>query len=368
MLGAIIGDLAARTYKEDRQLFYSELFSEQADFSVYGHALLKAMSRNVLSDKSIDVSLIGSPYKLQYRGQWLMWQIMAAWNNEDLRVMPEFHSNSIDKDDQYARMFVRDIIRSLRAGKSKNETLHAVQSFEHMFNNWDWRNPKEEERLTTYVFKAWECFSNGFDFTSSIHNAMKCDGDKHLMGALTGAFASAMYGCRHSFIKKKYAVDNKTTIVLQGKVELAIENCYHYALARECDRESAYRRPFFPKNHSLTNVEWHHFTPVENPFGEILFTEDQYKRILRSSPTGWECRYGLYLDDGWIYIYRSGYLLGRFRLEPFREDWKISSLQHSGEQSYEILCLGLCCALLEGCDLRRFPHLDRLRETVQLAL
>ncbi len=361
MLGAIIGDLAARTYKENRELFYSELFSEQADFSVYGHALLKAMSRNVLSDRSIDVSPIGSPYKLQYRGQWLMWQIMDAWNMIELKDMPQFYS--IDKDEQYARMFVLEIIRSLRSGKSKRETFLTVQSFENMFNNWDWRNPKESEKLTTFVFRAWECFSKGFDFTSSIHNAMKCSGDKHLMGALTGAFASAMYGCRHSFIKKKYAADNKTTIELLGKVEVAIENYYHYALGRECDKEGEYRRAFFPKNYSLTNVEWHHFTPVENPFGELLFTDAQYRRILRSSPTGWECRYGLYLDDGWMYIYRSGYLLGRFRLERFGEDWKITSLQHSGEQSYGILCVGLSCALIEGCDLKGFRCLEEIQET-----
>lgn len=37
------------------------------------------------------------------------------------------------------------------------------------------------------------------------------------------------------------------------------------------------------------------------------------------SPTGWDNRYGLYLDDGWMYVYRSGCLIGRFQLKERSE-------------------------------------------------
>ena len=35
------------------------------------------------------------------------------------------------------------------------------------------------------------------------------------------------------------------------------------------------------------------------------FSPEEYRRHIRSSHTGWEYRYGIYLDDGWVYVYRN---------------------------------------------------------------
>ena len=47
MIGAIIGDLAAWTYENDRDLFWKQLISNDAkemELSVYGHAYFRAAS------------------------------------------------------------------------------------------------------------------------------------------------------------------------------------------------------------------------------------------------------------------------------------------------------------------------------------
>ena len=55
----------------------------------------------------------------------------------------------------------------------------------------------------------------------------------------------------------------------------------------------------------------------------------QMKRIRLSHDTGWEARYGIYLDDGWYYVYRSEILLNRFLIEPATENtYCISRVQY----------------------------------------
>ncbi len=108
-------------------------------------------------------------------------------------------------------------------------------------------------------------------------------------------------------------------------------------------------RVFFPKNSALTNVERHHFIEVVNPFSCIHFTARQYTAILEAFYTGWECRYGFYLDNGWIYVYRSFVLIGRFKLYRQDNECRIAELQMSGERPFGDLCVAICSALNDGC-------------------
>lgn len=57
-------------------------------------------------------------------------------------------------------------------------------------------------------------------------------------------------------------------------------------------------------------------------------------------------RYGLYLDDGWMYVYRSKLLIGRFRLKHDGENWMMTTdTQLSGERSWDDSYLALSCVL-----------------------
>lgn len=144
------------------------------------------------------------------------------------------------------------------------------------------------QKPTVFVFKAW-------DFTSSIHNAARWpDVDRHLLCSLTGALAEAMYGCEYRLLKEKYGSNWYNSIVYPDAINEGILRIKDYQYEN---------RNFFPKNSALTNV--------------------------------WEYRYGIYLDDGWVYVYRSAVLLARFRYVLEDRFYTIKDVQKS-DQSQEV--------------------------------
>ncbi len=63
MIGAIIEDLAAWTYENDRDTFWEQLISynyDKIELSLYGHAYFRAASLNVLSVPNQDASIARS--------------------------------------------------------------------------------------------------------------------------------------------------------------------------------------------------------------------------------------------------------------------------------------------------------------------
>ena len=106
--------------------------------------------------------------------------------------------------------FIRDLweITHLNTNKKVN-ILYGLPDIEDIYRKFipgDIEIADENIGLLTYIFRAWDSFYRAFDYTSTIHNAMKWPGDKHLTASIAGAFADAMYGCEMSFIKKKYAI------------------------------------------------------------------------------------------------------------------------------------------------------------------
>lgn len=351
MIGALIGDLAAWSWENDKELFYTQLVSYDIKPSVYGRAFLNAASRNLLSNQENSVEPEGKPYSITYNAEWLMWTVVEIWQDKNqLSDMPHFWNLNF-KEAHHVRHIIYSLVYALRNGTTKSEAFHIEPLMHNLMKVFPWRYDVEPSKLTllSYVFRAWDSFYRGFDFTSSIHNAMKWTGDKHLLGTLTGVFADAMYGCEFNLIKEKYAKgkDVRTQIPILCYTE---HHGYHYALAQEMMKISKNERTFFPKNQALTNVERHQWKPVSNPFDHILLTKEQRDRILLSAPTNWECRYGLYLDDGWIYSYRSGVLIGRFQLKEYDGIWRFDNLQ-LGERNFKELCMAMNNAIYEGCGI-----------------
>ncbi len=354
MIGALIGDLAAWTYEHNNQMFFKQLVADHggdAELSVYGKALLNAASYNLLVCPWIKTDYEVTKDRDGYVGQWLMWQIVAAWKDiNKLNAMPDCYA--LEKEEAYAKRFVNDLIRALRNGSSKSEAYYSTWAFEDLSKTWKWKtnNSTGNIGLLTYIFRAWDSFYRAFDYTSTIHNAVKWPGDKHLTAAIAGAFADAMYGCEISFIKEKYAKDKEPyhSIVIGGVGE---KNGYHHALIREMFDYSFNQRSFYPKNCALTNVELHRWQPVLNIFENISFSEEEYMDILKSARTDWDCRYGMYLDDGWIYVYRSHVILGRFQMQKLEDCWFIINPQLSGEMPFKYFCLAIGCAMSDGCRL-----------------
>lgn len=358
MLGAVIGDLAAWTFEHDRVLFYRQLLSKQAELSVFGHAFMKACSHNIINDERILAEPMGSPANVTiYGGQHLMWMIVEAWfDNKPLRFLPQFYS--LEKESYYAVKYIKDIIKLLKEGKTKSETFHAVgNAFQTIIKSWEWKNECKADSLLKCVFRAWDSFYRAFDFTSSMHNAMRWTDHRQLTAVLTGAFASAMYGCEYGFIKAKYAstYENMSFNLLQllsSIIETKYD--YHHYICTEASKSSNEQRVFFPKNNSLTNVERHTWRRIKNLFDKEALSNEEKDKLLRAGYTGWDNRYGLYLDDGKVYLYRSGCLLGRFTLaRRHKGDWCICEIELSGEKDYKLFWIGMEEALNGTCGINK---------------
>ena len=83
---------------------------------------------------------------------------------------------------QCKRMFLSQIVTLLRQGETKDEMYKELGLvFNGCRKEWNWQ---EENGILSYLLRAWDAFYRAFDFTSAIHNAMKMNGDRHLMGLL----------------------------------------------------------------------------------------------------------------------------------------------------------------------------------------
>ena len=72
---------------------------------------------------------------------------------------------------------------------------------------------------------------------------------------------------------------------------------------------------------------------------------DSYRKVLFAFHTDWENRFGFYLDNGWIYCYRSGFCLGRFRFVRQGMLYIVSDVQQTvGLSGGKNLEEGLVCA------------------------
>ena len=85
---------------------------------------------------------------------------------------------------------------------------------------------------------------------------------------------------------------------------------------KSADKEPKYRAPvgIFTKGEKVLSKEGFkragegYYRDYEKEISETelpKWTEEEYRRHIRSSYTGWEYRYGIYLDDGWVYVYRN---------------------------------------------------------------
>ena len=360
MLGAVIGDLGAWTYLNENSLFYSQLVAGKScgpELSPYGHAILRAASKNVYLDTRVDAGPISRPEDgIVHKGEWLMWQIVAAWcDKEQPNEMPQFWD--LDKEESYAKHFIHGLINELRNGATKSEAYHRVCSFEDLSKTWHWRDvydngKKIEHGLLTYIFRAWNAFYLGFDFTSTIHNAVKWPDDKALTCAIAGAFASAFYGSRYNLIKKKYAKDGEFCKTFH--IDNIIARCgYNEQLCAKIERFSDWTRAFIPKNNARTNVERHRWTDLVC-IDYIEFTEKEKSAIYHSE---YCClgddQFDLYKDGDWFYVCKGGVIYGRFQMKVKAENglWLIVKCQVSDECPEPGFFAGLNSALRQQCHI-----------------
>lgn len=354
MTGAVIGDLAAWTWEHDRTCFYERLVSSDARLSGYG------LFPIVMWEKINDYGLIhknrmyvkigkalmhARPAGINIPDSWRIWG-MSEYDNPmpfDLKIAlissAFIDSGFLSKEQQqqldwvsffhggkqeYYASNIMVIIRKLNEGATKDECIEGIPS--PLINYYQSGKSHAWKDYLEYITFAWRCFYYSWDFTSALYNAAKCSANRHLAMMITGAFAEAMYGCTYSMTKQKFG----------GRYELieipATLPTNFIDQLNEIKAIEYQERHFFKKNDALSNVERYNWTDVENPYSDQVIDRVFKKTMMRAYFTGWENRYGVYLDNGWFYVYRSHYILLRYKLLAQSDNtFRISNLQISND-------------------------------------
>lgn len=314
MTGAIVGDLAAWTWLNDHDAFYPRLISDKAKTSASSETIFTA-SNALLGNPEIEREKYEQLFRPKVGEErcydTLMRAIVIGWLYEEHQLSDNVQKYSLheEKEDWYAAHFLAKLICALRNGATKKAAAQVahIDTFRSFTKQDHW---KTGCGTLSMLVRAWMAFYDAFDFTSALHNAMKLPGDKYVNGILVGSLAEAMYGCEVMMLKKKYCANKETIhkIELPKEIEDRLINIKRYEQSI---------RMFFPKNAATTNVERHQWVEAQlpDPWNKQKFGEEMHRRILKAFYPGWDDRYGLYFDDGWIYGYRSGFLLSRFQMK-----------------------------------------------------
>lgn len=326
MIGAFIGDLAAWTWNHEQRKFYPLLFSDVAQKSDYtdlmlhtAKYLLQYPSITRVEFMRIHQSYYGVNNAKANAEYDLLRAIVIGWIYDADEISSAIHKYCIldDKEELYASHFMANLIYKLRTGFTKKDAAQVefCGTFRSFTKQEHW---KTGDGVLSYLVRAWMSFYDAFDFGSTIHNAVKKQGNLTLNCILAGALADAMYGCGEYFVKKKF--EGGRYIERLDFVDNSI-----YSLIGS-------KRTFFPKNNARTNVERHFWYDAPCPFSDKLITTELKRRITKAFYTDWENRFGFYLDDGWFYVYRSFILLSRFKLKELPDStFRISNYQKSDE-------------------------------------
>ncbi len=236
MIGVVIADLAAWTYEHDRKCFYEKLVSPEA--RLYGFGLLvlsmwKTINEGGLIIKHRFYSEIGKALahadleSVEMPTEWRHWGqsdyespipsdlntalivsaimdsgFLSEERHSQLDWASFFHG---DKQEYYAT-YLMTILRHLNEGKTKDEAIADIPN--PVINYYPSGIEHKWKELLEYTTFAWRCFYYSWDFTSAIHNAAKCTGNRRLAMVLTGAFAGAMYGYTYNLIKQKFKAED----------------------------------------------------------------------------------------------------------------------------------------------------------------
>lgn len=165
-------------------------------------------------------------------------------------------------------------------------------------------------------------FLDSVDFESAIRLAVSLGGDSDTLACITGGIAEAFYGMNNNLPESTIAsydhIDFREKVLKKLPVDLSrVANEFN-------DRFVKRNKQFWAKNESATvwgKVDW-----IESKSEDKVLDEVSYKSFLKGYAPDWDMRFGVYSEDGWNYIYRSHYLLRKFRFQK-----QIDGLYHLAE-------------------------------------
>lgn len=329
MIGAFLGDLAAWTWENNYEQVYSKLISEKAKKSIYGNVLeltAETLVRNphILPEEfKKQQGVFFNFHKAKYptiAKYAVIRAVVVGWVYDTLEETEEAVNSYClceEKEEWYASHFLATLIFLLRHGATKREAMmdtKHIGGFEYFVNN---QHCQEGDGVLSKLVRVWKAFCNAYDYGSTIHKAAGLPESKTFNCIIAGALADAMYGCDYYFVKQKYSGGhNELTSYID--IDDVIFRVYKK------------NRTFFPKNNAMTNIEKHNWVDVPCSLKDKVITKELQRRILKAFHTTHDHKFGLYLDDGWIYVYRSFHLLNRFKLTKQEDEtYRITHFQAS---------------------------------------
>lgn len=361
MLGALIGDMAAATAKTRRDIFFLQLVGPKSRLSESGFSVF-ATIKYLMEHESGGTTAYPDIYRamlesapghiiyfskafneggqnfMESRAALLMRAAVCAWWYDDPSesfdaVFQIFEEPWADKEEKYAVKFLIDIIHLLRNGFTKDATFDRLDEvFKDCIASPRWMHGTG---LLSQVFRAWDAFYQAHDFGTAINNGMQLPGDPRLNAALCGTIAEAMYGSLYFLRKKKYIGTDEPGVFITLPVQ--VEEFFSAEMLAIMQKYIVTNK-FFPKNNSMTNIEWHQYEGIDNPFYGRRMTLGQYERLMRGEiPDAQSSGYGVYLDNGSFYICRNWEIYCRFRIY-FQSDgsFQIGGVQRAMEFDIDV--------------------------------
>lgn len=166
------------------------------------------------------------------------------------------------------------------------------------------------------------------DFTSVLNIAVKWDGDRYLNCMLTGAIAVAMYGYYFVFKKGSNPAESQNVLHLPDYLQR------QYVEQTKHDWKNRF---FYPKNDVMTNVTKYDWKTYPSAFDGKEVSSGFEESIRLAFHPDWDNRYGFYLENGCYYVYRSFFLMYRFRIvKGEKGSFRIVNVQCSGDHFDEL--------------------------------
>ena len=179
-----------------------------------------------------------------------------------------------------------------------------------------------DESCQGTVPQALVAFLESVDFESAIRLAVSLGGDSDTLACITGGVAEGFYGMKQGLPEvsgvggTEMRFGEEVLRRLPRDLREVVEAFYEQVIDQ--------RRLFWAKNESATITGPTTWTLSKHE--DVVLDEASYQTFLKGYAPDWDMRFGVYYEDGWHYIYRSHYLLKKFRFEK-----KDDGLYHLGE-------------------------------------
>jgi ADP-ribosylglycohydrolase len=154
-------------------------------------------------------------------------------------------------------------------------------------------------------------FLDSSDFETAIRLAVSLGGDTDTLACITGGIAEAFYGMANSLPETTVSEYNfkyfeeETINRLPENLKKVVSEFYQTIVSKN--------KLFWAKNDSRTI--WGEEQWIKTNLDDKKLDEESYRSFLKSYGPDWDMRFGVYYEDGWHYVYRSNFLLKKFKFQ-----------------------------------------------------